>query len=362
MTAGAMRQTLSSFTQATVQTASSRREGEILTSRAADNLFWTGRYLERAEAVTRLLRAVLDGLWEEETAPGLEPVLHALMRLMGYAPGDCGCKERDDLATCVRELTTQQERPGNLAHTVRGLLGCAYGTREYWSVAIWRLLDRVERDWGHRPGKSARRTGGSHERIDLWLGRLVDALAGLAGLASETLPRETGFRYFDLGRRIERGLTQSTLLSQTLQSRLTGEAERESLSLVLASSDSLITFRRRYRAEPFLAGVLELLLWDVESPRALIYQIHTARRHLTELTHAGQRCNAERPLFSAEERIYAAEASIDDWRVDSQARQGLIATLGEISGQLTAASDAISHTWFTHVQERYALRPLPPRQ
>jgi len=358
MTPNSMRQSMPSFMQASPQTASSRRENEILTSRAADNLFWTGRYLERAEAVTRLLRAVLDGLWEEETAPGLEPVLHALMRLMGYAPGDCGCKEHDDLAACVRELTTQQERPGNLAHTVRCLLGCAYGTREYWSVAIWRLLDRVERDWGQRP----RKAGGSHERIDLWLGRLVDALAGLAGLASETLPRESGFRYFDLGRRIERGLTQSTLLTQTLQSRLTGEAERESLSLVLASSDSLITFRRRYRAEPFLAGVLELLLWDVESPRALIYQIHTARRHLTELTHAGQRCNAERPLFSAEERIYAAEANIEDWRVDGQARQGLIATLSEISGQLTAASDGISHTWFTHVQELYALRPLPPRQ
>jgi uncharacterized alpha-E superfamily protein len=336
---------------------SSRPESEILTSRAADNLFWTGRYLERAEAVTRLLRAVLDGLWEEETAPGLEPVLHALMRLMGYAPGDCGCKDRTDLATCVRELTTQSERPGNLAHTVRGLLGCAYGTREYWSVAIWRLLDRVERDWGQRP----RKAGGSHERIDLWLGRLVDALAGLAGLASETLPRESGFRYFDLGRRIERGLTQSTLLSQTLQSRLTGEAERESLSLVLQSADSLITFRRRYRAEPFLAGVLELLLWDAESPRALIYQIHTARNHLTQLTHVGQRCNAERPLFSAEERLYAAEANLETWQLDSTARHNLIMTLGEVSGQLIAASDAISHTWFTHVQELYALRPLPPR-
>jgi uncharacterized alpha-E superfamily protein len=107
--------------------------------------------------------------------------------------------------------------------------------------------------------------------------------------------------------------------------------------------------------------VLELLLWDVESPRALIYQIHTARRHLTALTHAGQRCNAERPLFSAEERIYAAEANLEDWRVDAAARQTLIATLGEISSHLTAASDAISHTWFTHVQELYALRPLPPR-
>ncbi len=343
------------------QTIGQLRESEILTSRAADNLFWTGRYLERAEAVTRLLRAVLDGLWEEETAPGLEPVLHALMRLMGYVPGDCGCTDRVDLATCVRELTTQSERPGNLAHTVRGLLGCAYGTREYWSVAIWRLLDRVERDWGHGVGKLARKAGGSHERIDLWLGRLVDALAGLAGLASETLPRESGFRYFDLGRRIERGLTQSTLLAQTLQSRLSGEAERESLSLVLQSADSLITFRRRYRAEPFLAGVLELLLWDADSPRALIYQIHTARNHLAQLTQVGQRCNAERALFSAEERLYAAEANLETWQLDSNARHTLIMTLGEVSGQLIAASDAISHTWFTHVQELYALRPLPPR-
>jgi uncharacterized circularly permuted ATP-grasp superfamily protein/uncharacterized alpha-E superfamily protein len=357
MTPTSMQQSMQPLAFPVRPTSSSRPESEILTSRAADNLFWTGRYLERAEAVTRLLRAVLDGLWEEETAPGLEPVLHALMRLMGHTPGDCGCKDRPDLATCVRELTTQSERPGNLAHTVRGLLGCAYGTREYWSVAIWRLLDRVERDWGQRP----RKAGGSHERIDLWLGRLVDALAGLAGLASETLPRESGFRYFDLGRRIERGLTQSTLLSQTLQSRLTGEAERESLSLVLQSADSLITFRRRYRAEPFLAGVLELLLWDAESPRALIYQIHTARNHLTHLTHVGQRCNAERPLFSAEERLYAAEASLETWQIDSTARHNLIMTLGGVSSQLIAASDAISHTWFTHVQELYALRPLPPR-
>jgi uncharacterized circularly permuted ATP-grasp superfamily protein/uncharacterized alpha-E superfamily protein len=361
MTPTSMQQSMQPMASPPRPISSSRPESEILTSRAADNLFWTGRYLERAEAVTRLLRAVLDGLWEEETAPGLEPVLHALMRLMGYAPGDCGCKDRVDLATCVHEITTQNERPCNLAHTVRGLLGCAYGTREYWSVAIWRLLDRVERDWGHGVGKLARKAGGSHERIDLWLGRLVDALAGLAGLASETLPRESGFRYFDLGRRIERGLTQSTLLSQTLQSRLTGEAERESLSLVLQSADSLITFRRRYRAEPFLAGVLELLLWDAESPRALIYQIHTARNHLTHLTQVGQRCNAERPLFSAEERLYAAEASLETWQLDSTARHNLIMTLGEVSGQLIAASDAISHTWFTHVQELYALRPLPPR-
>lgn len=331
------------------------REPEILTSRAADNLFWTGRYLERAEAVARLLRAVLDGLWEEETAPGLGLVMDALMRLMGYAPGSCGCAGQPDLAACLRSFTTHDEHPGNLAHTVRALLGCAYGTREYWSAGIWRLLDRVERDWGRRALGRARRPDASPERTDLWIGRLMDALAGLAGLASESLPRHSAFRFFDLGRRIEHGFTQTTLLAQTLESRLTGEAERESLSLVLQSADSLITFRRRYRTEPFLAGVLELLLWDGDSPSSLMYQLRTARHHLAELRAAGQRCQAERFLFRAEERLYGVESTVDDLLVDADERRQLIAVLGELAGDLAAASDAITLAWFTHVQVQQTL-------
>ncbi|KAF0101841.1 MAG: hypothetical protein FD187_2775 [bacterium] len=331
-----------------------RRESGLLTSRAADNLFWAGRYLERAEAVARLLRAVLDGLWEEETTPGLGPVLEALMGLMGYAPGECGCAERSDLSACVRELTTQPDRPGNLAHSVRALLACAYGTREYWSVAIWRLLDRVERDWGSHARIRSRGEAG-RERTDLWLGRLIDALAGLAGLASETLSREAAFRFFDLGRRIERGQTQALLLSRTLESGLAGEAERESLSLVLQSADSLVTFRRRYRSEPFLAGLLDLLLWDTDSPRSLIYQLRTARRHLQELTATGQRGRAERLLFSAEERLHASEAMVEDLIVDAGERQRLIVILRELGGLLASTSDAVTHAWFTHVQEQHVL-------
>jgi len=331
-----------------------RRESGLLTSRAADNLFWAGRYLERAEAVARLLRAVLDGLWEEETTPGLGPVLEALMGLMGYPPGECGCAERPDLAACVRELTTRPDQPGNLAHSVRALLACAYGTREYWSVAIWRLLDRVERDWGPRAaGRS--RSGAGRERTDLWLGRLIDALAGLAGLASETLSREAAFRFFDLGRRIERGQTLALLLARTLESRLAGEAERESLSLALQSADSLVTFRRRYRSEPFLAGVLDLLLWDTDSPRSLIYQLRTARRHLQELTASGQRGRAERLLFSAEERLHASEAMVEDLIVDAGERQRLTVILRELGDLLASASDAVTHAWFTHVQEQHVL-------
>lgn len=334
--------------------ATERPETEILTSRAADNLFWAGRYLERAEGVARLLRTALDGLWEEDTTPGLAPLLAAMMRLIGYGPGHCGCAEAMDLSSCVHDLLTQETRQGNLADSVRALLGCAYSTREYWSVTIWRLLDRIEHDWSKRPRRR------SQDNTDLWLGRLVDTLAGFAGLASETLAHADAFRFFDLGRRIERGLTAGTVLTCLLESRLRDEAERESLSLVLQTADSLITFRRRYRSEPFLGGVLELLLWDTGSPRALIYQLHTARLHLSAIVPPQQTCTGQEHLREAENCLLAGKSNVVVPHLEAAERERLKRLLNDLNAHLYSASDAITRTWFTHAQELHALNSEGP--
>ncbi len=338
---------------------------ELLTSRAADNLFWAGRYLERAEAVARLLRVVLDGLWEEETAPGLGPVIDALMRLTGHTPDSRDCPEQTDIAACVRWLVTRSDQPGDLVHTVRALLGCAYATREHWSFAIWRLLNRLERDWGPSTTPQRTRSGtASRERTDHWLGRLIDTLAGLAGLASETLARDPAFRFFDLGRRIERGLVLAHVVNHVLDANLGGDAERESLSLVLQSMDSLIAFRRRYRAEPFLTGTLELLLWEADNPRSLIYQLHTGRLHLKAIPRsnrqpdAANKLAADHLLSSAEERLHAVEPPLTAPELDSNARAALRLALSDTVDRLYGVSDAVTHTWFTHVQEARSLRPL----
>lgn len=334
---------------------------DVLTSRAADNLFWAGRYLERTEAVARLLRVALDGLWEEETAPGLGPVVNALMRLTGHKPDTPDCSEHADVAACLRALVTRGENPGDLVHAVRALLACAYATREHWSFAIWRLLNRLERDWGQGPRAGAV----SRERTDLWLGRLIDTLAGLAGLASETLGRDPAFRFFDLGRRVERGLVMVGVLGEVLDADLEGDAERECLSLVLQSMDSLIGFRRRYRAEPFLAGALEMLIWEADNPRSLIYQLHTGRRHLKEIPRAPRHPEADRLLLNAEERLYALEPPphVTDQPApepDSEARAELNLALGDIRARLFGASDAVTHAWFSHIQEARAMSPGRP--
>jgi uncharacterized circularly permuted ATP-grasp superfamily protein/uncharacterized alpha-E superfamily protein len=332
---------------------------ELLTSRSADNLFWAGRYLERAEAVARLLRVVLDGLWDEETTPGLGPLLDALLRLTGNPPDSRDCPEHGDVAACVRWLVTQSDRPGDLAHTVRALLGCAYATREHWSFAIWRLLNRLERDWGaSKASQRARRVAASRERTDIWLGRLIDTLAGLAGLASETLARDPAFRFFDLGRRIERGLVVVGIVEQVLGAGLAADPERECLSLVLQSMDSLIAFRRRYRTEPFLAGTLELLLWEADNPRSLIYQLHTGRMHLREIPRQQRESSADAHLARAEDDLRASEPDGPGRDLDPPRSTSLRQTLGEVRGHLFGVSDSVTHTWFTHVQEARALRPL----
>jgi uncharacterized alpha-E superfamily protein len=321
---------------------------EPLTSRSADNLYWTGRYLERAEAVARLLGAVLDGVGEEEGTPAAGHVLAALSRLTGTP---MPAVPYPDASAWVRIAVAEGGRSGALVPTVGALLRCTYSVREHWSFAITRLLERIERDW-----VSPRRQ--VPERADQWVGGLVDALAGVVGLAAETLPRGPAFGFFELGRRIERGLTLCALLGQVLEENTVGEEEREALALTLQSADSLVGFRRRYRAEPFLAGVLELLVWEPESPRSLLYQIQTARRHLAVVAGGSRRSAPERLLFTAEDRLLQTEALTGT--LNGTGRTTLVAVLAEIALRLRETSDALAAAWFTHVQESHPVRPSPP--
>ena len=101
--------------------------------------------------------------------------------------------------------------------------------------------------------------------------------------------------------------------------------------------------------------MLELLLWDTGSPRALIYQLHTARLHLDALAPPQQRCQGDRLLHGAEERLKAGANCAEDLYIDAGEREILIQVLKEVTGSLSGTSDAIAQTWFTHVQALHAL-------
>ena len=247
-------------------------------SRAAENLWWLGRYAERAESVTRLLRTVHDrrnefgGSTNAAGVEALRALLVALTDVTASYPGFAGEGAEARIAGPGEELlalVVDEQRPGSLAHAVRALLDCAYAVRDQLSSDTWLVvgsLDRVImrlRDPAEQP----------QALVQGALQRVMQSLLALGGLGDESMVRDVGWRFMDAGRRIERAVQLLTLLRATV-TRASGTAT-DSLVLesVLTAAESIITYRRRYRSQAQLETVLDLLLLDTGNPRSAVFQL-----------------------------------------------------------------------------------------
>ena len=168
----------------------------------------------------------------------------------------------------------------------------------------------------------------------------------------ENMTRGHGWRLLDLGRRLERGINVVTLLQAAVSLNSQGLA---ALDPVLEMTDSVMTYRRRYFAEPQWPGVLDLLLADESNPRSLAFQAAALAEHASHLPREGAANGFQSPL----EQIAALCDLLQkyDWQaLAEQTPKGLeenaAAVLGRCVDSLRAVSDSITHLYFSHAETR----------
>ncbi|MCW8860559.1 MAG: circularly permuted type 2 ATP-grasp protein [Deltaproteobacteria bacterium] len=262
----------------------------VLPSRAAENLFWAGRYAERTEATARLLRSILSKFreYEEFRDPDdqrtLEQLLPALTRVTSTYPGFDGKDRAEKLADPRPELLSLAgniERAGSLRSSLRNLARSTYPIRDLIPEDAWRVVDNMQQKWNPKMAISQIGSGRLYDSVD----QLILGLSAFSGLTNENMSRETAWLLLQIGRRLERALTLIELLRATLVPCYDSSMEAHIMETVLATSNSLIVFRRRYRSFMQLSTVLQLLLQDENYPRALAYQLDQLQRHIKELPH-----------------------------------------------------------------------------
>ena len=335
----------------------------FLPSRAAENLFWVGRYTERAENTVRLLRVIFEYLGGETLlADEIEKAsLHQLLRALTHVtmtyPGfvDKGAEAQlreptwDLLSFCL-----DPNRVGALAADLRAMINAAYAVRDFWGNDTWRMMNDIDESWsalrsGRGPGLDA---------VQRELNNLLTRLMALAGLHSESMIHTARWQLLDMGRRLERALRTAAFLRATLviqQPQLTQQLLLES---VLKATENVITYRRRYRSHLHLQPVLDLLLLDDKNPRALIYQINQLQAHVGKLPHFvdDYRMSAEEQLLlQAYTRLRLADTTqLAKALPDSGLCQALDDLMRDLSGLLSELSNELTQRYFTHAQ--------PPRQ
>jgi len=342
---------------------------EPLTSRAADNLFWVGRHLERMEATTRLLRAVLLKLREmlEFKAPVdtecLGVLLRALTQVTGTYPGFIGGDVRN-LKTPQTELLSlvkDSHRSGSLSANIHAFAQSAFSIRDVWTQDTWRSVDNIQRRWQQRVVNNNE----IHiEQLQNHLDDLITGIVAFTGLSSESMTREAAWLMLDSGRRLERALALIALLRSTIVLRYEDALQTQVLEAILYATDSLIVYQRRYRSFIQLPMVLELLLMDETHPRSIAYQLHQLSTHISALPRdhgKGHLSEEERLILKVytDLRLSNVVELIKNYD-DIKGYADLETLLSNMAVSLWKIAEVIAQAYFSHSQTSQLITPNTP--
>jgi uncharacterized circularly permuted ATP-grasp superfamily protein/uncharacterized alpha-E superfamily protein len=316
------------------------RGGGDLPSRIADDLFWLGRYAERTDAQARLARGALARMIDQS---GIESA-HAIQVLASACRGtsfsSIGAElEREFVAGALGDANTD-----GLRNTVANVYRIARILRDTISTDAWRILQEIYRAVSNFKIDPVEPAAGVPELLD----NLIVTLAAFVGLSADSMTRGQGWRFLDMGRRVERITFIAHLVRDTLVDPGTDPVLLEA---VLEIADSSLTYRRRYMTHLETHAIADLLLADDTNPRAVAFQLALIEQHLAALPRDAahpDRNYDQRWLLKLRASIQLANFAELCPVPGDHRRDAFDTLLSGIQDQIGLLSQAIAQLYFSH--------------
>ncbi|MBS3940944.1 MAG: alpha-E domain-containing protein [Actinobacteria bacterium] len=319
-------------------------------ARLAENLFWAGRYVERAEDATRMVDVTYHTLLEstsgeiEASWTQLLEVLH-LRAAYGERP--------IEPVPVIEFLVLDRDNPNSIVTSILRARENARSVRELISSELWASINDLHLGLGARDLRQEL----AEQPYELF-GMIRRACMGIYGVASETMPRDDAWRFMALGRVLERAEMTCRLIDvrhQQLEklagptgrlpsggerARGTDRADFHDWVAVLKSASAFEAYRRRYRASMDPADVVEFLLLEPDLPRSVVFCLSSAMHQLGVLSH-GAPSRAARTLGRV-------TASLQYRDVGELFELGLHDFLEQVQHRVGEVAEAVADEFFRH--------------
>lgn len=322
------------------------RSERMVSSRAAEHLFWMGRYAERSENCARLMRAVLARLHDDDllVAAKGSPIVDVIRAhgLLEQEPEDEPEREwtAHDLARGLIQGLTDTRSLQSVAFNVDQTVRVAGAVRDRLSSDNWRVLNQLREMLRH----DVPRHNGLSDAQDR-LDEVILSLVAVGGLEMAHMTRDDGWRFMSMGRHLERLLYVTTTVAGVARSGPTGNPSL--LEWLLDGSDSIITYRARYMGRAEWLPVVDLLLFDPRNPRSAVFQLAKLSKHVPLLPAAAHLGDLV-PALERLARTRTKEASTGDLFPREDALADFLTRAEDAALQL---SDALTLRYFSHVYE-----------
>jgi uncharacterized alpha-E superfamily protein len=291
-------------------------------ARNAESLFWIGRYVERADDTARILDVSVHQLLEDATID-VDKVARTLLGVMGVDPGT---DEPLDAFSLTELLGYSTDTPGSIVSSISSARENARGAREVVSSEMFECLNAT---WNAVPER---------QRYARWVGPhaffsyIEDRAAMFSGLAASTMSRDDSWRFYLLGRSVER----VDMVVRLLMSRVSDRMSSPGWLSVLRSAGAQDTYLRTYRGAVDAVRVVQFLLMDRLFPRSVFHALREAELCLQQLddrptVRVGAKAEALRLLGRARSELefLRPEELLDDLPAQLEGLQECIREVGE---------------------------------
>jgi uncharacterized alpha-E superfamily protein len=303
-----------------------------LLSRIAETLFWTGRYVERADDTARMVDVYVHRLLEEPRTDE-DADCRALLSVLGIPPPP---DSPLDIGTTIYHLAYEARSPSAIAGAVLAARGGARSVRDVISSEMWECLNVT--------GLALARQRRTAERLGphVYLRFIRERAALFFGLADSTMSHDDAWRFLVLGRSLER----VDMTARLLMARLPDTPSEVGWLMLLRACGAYESFIRSHGWAGGEAQAAEFLILDRLFPRSVLHALATAEDCLAALEpdagRAGMSDPARRPIGMLRNRL---EYSRTDLPAEQVAE--LLAALQQTCAQ---ASEAITVRYFSYAE------------
>jgi uncharacterized circularly permuted ATP-grasp superfamily protein/uncharacterized alpha-E superfamily protein len=328
----------------------------VLPSRAAENLFWVGRYTQRVIRTSRFIRIVLRNLTQtgfsnnENDSQSLRVLLQTVTHVTDTYPGfvDDADDELKNPLQEMHQLICNPNRIGSILFTLNNLLKAMYAARDRWTVDSWRIIDEIE---NIKRRIAAVEPDGIRHVFSL-LDQLTAGLLSFAEMTRTSMYRSDGRTMYRSGQLIEEMLMELAQFKSMLTTQHEESVEFQLLESVLLSNQNLSSYRSVYRTALNVVPAIDLLFLNSQNPTSIFSQLEGLLKYTRSLAQKEGNTNdneISRLVFECYSQVRLMNIdTLVKANEESGLREALYNFCDHLQKQISTISAKLSSTYFSH--------------